>query len=60
MSSYFTVFHTRDSLNKMDQEQYANYDYEAGYDPKQRPPPKAYQVRPQVDPDAEGEVDPNL
>lgn len=27
---------------------------------QQRPPPSKYQVRPQVDPDAEGEVDPNL
>lgn len=33
-----------------------NYDYES----QQRPPPTKYQVRPQVDPDAEGEVDPNL
>lgn len=60
MSSYIIDFHTRESLIKMDQEQYANYDHEGGYDPKQRPPPKTHQVRPQVDPDAEGEVDPNL
>lgn len=36
-----------------------NYDYEQGQ-PQQRAPPSKYQVRPQVDPDAEGDVDPNL
>lgn len=44
-------------------QQYGNYgEEEAGYenDPRQRPPPKQYQVRPVVDPEAEGEVDPNL
>lgn len=42
-------------------QEYENNDYD-GYenDPKQRPPPQKYHVRPQVDPDAEGEVDPNL
>lgn len=30
------------------------------HDPKQRPPPQKYQPRPRVDPEAEGEVDPNL
>lgn len=46
---------------KMDQRQYENNDYEANdYDPKQRPPPQKYQVRPRVDPEAEGEVDPEL
>lgn len=34
-----------------------NYDYEAS---QQRPPPSKYQVRPKVDADAEGEVDPSL
>lgn len=29
-------------------------------DPKQRPPPQKFTVRPRVDPEAEGEVDPNL
>lgn len=35
---------------------------EDGYelDTKQRAPPTKYQVRPRVDPEAEGEVDPNL
>lgn len=42
-------------------EQYANNDYDGyEYDPKQRPPPQKYQVRPQVDASAEGEVDPDL
>lgn len=47
----------------MQQQFGGNYgDYEDGYgnDPNQRPPPKQYQVRPMVDPEAEGEVDPNL
>lgn len=35
-----------------------NYDYEA--QAQQRPPPSKYQVRPKVDPEAEGEVDPSL
>lgn len=37
---------------------YENYDYEA--QSQQRAPPSKYQVRPKVDPDAEGEVDPSL
>lgn len=43
-------------------EQNSEYGGEYDYDPQsqQRPPPTKYQVRPQVDPDAEGEVDPNL
>lgn len=45
----------------MDQGQYENNEYEGyEYDPKQRPPPQKYSVRPRVDPEAEGEVDPNL
>lgn len=28
------------------------------FDPKQRPPPTKFTVRPRVDPEAEGEVDP--
>lgn len=42
---------------------YENNEYDEqgyDYDPKQRPPPSKYQVRPRVDPEAEGEVDPNL
>lgn len=37
-----------------------NYDYDQQQQQQQRPPPSKYQVRPQVDPEAEGEVDPNL
>lgn len=39
-----------------------NYDYdnEGAGNPGQRAPPSKYQVRPRVDPEAEGEVDPNL
>lgn len=37
-----------------------NYDYDQSGQQQQRAPPSKYQVRPQVDPDAEGEVDPNL
>lgn len=42
-------------------QEYENNDYD-GYDldPKQRPPPQKLQTRPRVDPEAEGEVDPNL
>lgn len=31
-----------------------------GYDDQQRAPPAQYNTRPVVDPEAEGEVDPNL
>lgn len=41
-------------------ERYENEYDEPGQDPHQRPPPQKYQVRPRVDPDAEGEVDPEL
>lgn len=48
----------------MNQQQYSNNEYgQENYDyeqPEQRPPPSKYQVRPMVDPEAEGEVDPNL
>lgn len=40
-----------------------NNDYGGDYDydqQQQRPPPTQYNVRPQVNPDAEGEVDPTL
>lgn len=48
--------------------QYTQYnsgfdDSQYGYDEHQRPPPSNYAAavpRPMVDPDAEGEVDPNL
>lgn len=45
----------------MEQGPYENNEYE-GYEPdaNQRRPPQKYQVRPRVDPEAEGEVDPNL
>lgn len=41
-------------------EQYGNNDYEDYEQECQRPPPSKYQVRPRVDADADGEVDPNL
>lgn len=42
-------------------QEYENNDYDGyDYDPKQRPPPQKFQARPLVDPEAEGEVDPNL
>lgn len=44
------------SNNEYSQE---NYDYDQNQQ-QQRPPPSKYQVRPMVDPEAEGEVDPNL
>lgn len=38
-----------------------NYgDVSETYESNQRPPPSKYQVRPRVDPEAEGEVDPSL
>lgn len=50
------------SVLKMRSGQFENEEDGGGYDidPKQRPPPSKYQVRPLVDPNAEGEVDPNL
>lgn len=44
---------------------YAQYgggyeDNQLGYDDQQRAPPAQYNIRPMVDPEAEGEVDPNL
>lgn len=42
-------------------QQLGGYDDSMGYDDsQQRAPPAQYNVRPQVDPDAEGEVDPDL
>ena len=39
---------------------YGNNDNELDDNQQQRGPPSQYAVRPMVDPDAEGEVDPNL
>lgn len=44
---------------------YENNDYGGGaddmpYESSQRGPPSKYQVRPRVNPEAEGEVDPSL
>lgn len=51
-------------MNMDPQQQCGNYDEESGYDerdPRQRAPPKHYQgTRPMVNPEAEGEVDPEL
>lgn len=41
-------------------QQFENNEYDGyEYDPKQRPPPTKHHVRPRVDPEAEGEVDPD-
>lgn len=40
--------------------QYGGGQEEFGYDDQQRAPPAQYNTRPMVDPEAEGEVDPNL
>lgn len=41
-------------------QQFDNNEYGEGYelDNRQRPPPSKYQVRPRVNPEADGEVDP--
>lgn len=42
-------------------QQFENNEYEGyEYDPKQRQPPHKQHIRPRVDPEAEGEVDPEL
>lgn len=49
------------NLGKMSYTQYGGGydDSELGYDQQQRAPPSQYNIRPVVDPEAEGEVDPN-
>lgn len=40
-------------------QQFENNEYEGyDHDPKQRAPPTKHHIRPRVDPEAEGEVDP--
>lgn len=39
---------------------YGTSEYDYDQPTQQRPPPSKYQVRPKVDADAEGEVDPSL